>query len=53
MWSKVTVENKRWIIIDLTVAGPLAATQGQEMIADALKTLAYQLRQTQSRTALQ
>ncbi len=53
VWSKVRIENepwtRPWIVIDLTAAGPLAGTVGQELIADALKTLAYQFRQAQVR----
>lgn len=50
VWSKVRAENRGWIVIDLTLAGTLAETKGQDLIADALKTLAYQFRQAQTRS---
>ena len=55
VWSKVNVKNDRWVVIDLTAGGTMTATAtkayGPHMIADALKTLSYQLRQTLMRAA--
>ncbi len=49
VWSAVRVPNQPWVVIDLTLAGPLADAHGEVMIADALKTLTYELRQVQVR----